>query len=354
MRSSGLSLEVVGLAKRYGATAALKPVDLAVNPGEFLTLLGPSGSGKTTLLNLVAGHLEPTEGRVIIGKADMTGVPARRRNIGMVFQNYALFPHLSVGENVGYGLMVRRRPPAEIRRRTAAALDLVQLTGLEARSVRHLSGGQQQRVALARALIIEPDILLMDEPLGALDRQLRRMVQLELRRLHDHHGRTTVYVTHDQEEALVLSDRIAVFRDGRLEQAASPADIYRRPVNTFVASFVGESNILPATIKQIRDGLAVAEVPALGREIVAEAGPTCTAGNGACLLVRPEHFVLDDAGVPASVEESVYLGELVALRLRLEAGERIWLRRIADREIKAGAKVRIGWQVEHLRLIPNT
>jgi ABC-type Fe3+/spermidine/putrescine transport system ATPase subunit len=207
--SAASSTPIPGAAKNYGDVAALKPTDLTVSASEFLTLLGPSGSGKTTLLNLAAGYLEPSAGRIFIGEREVTHVPARRRNIGMVFQNYALFPHMSVGENVAYGLKVRRVERAEVARRVEAALRLVQLDGFGHRAIQQLSGGQQQRVALARALVIEPDVLLMDEPLGALDKQLRRSVQLELRRLHEEHQRTTIYVTHDQEEALVLSDRIA-------------------------------------------------------------------------------------------------------------------------------------------------
>ena len=216
---TGQSLRLTGVSKSYGSFRALEPTDLDVAAGEFLTLLGPSGSGKTTLLNLTAGYVEPTAGEIRIGERDVTRLPARHRNIGMVFQNYALFPHMSVGENVAYGLSVRRLPKPEIARRVGEILSLMRLDGFADRAVQQMSGGQQQRVALARALVIEPDVLLMDEPLGALDKQLRRSVQLELRRLHQKLGRTTIYVTHDQEEALVLSDRIA--GDGRWPHPAT-------------------------------------------------------------------------------------------------------------------------------------
>jgi ABC-type Fe3+/spermidine/putrescine transport system ATPase subunit len=355
----GLGLSFRSASKRYGTVEALRPTDLEVHPGEFLTLLGPSGSGKTTLLNLVAGYLEPTTGTVHIGERDVTRVPARRRNVGMVFENYAVFPHMDVAANVAYGLKVRGVPRHEIERRVAQALSLVQLDGFAKRAIQQLSGGQQQRVALARALVIAPDVLLMDEPLGALDRQLRKTVQLELRRLHEAHRRTTIYVTHDQEEALVLSDRVAVMRDGRIVQIGTAAELYGQPASVFVAGFIGESNLLPAQIVALHDGAAEAEVPALGRRIVASAAPGLAPGQPARLLIRPEHLLLDAPGIvvgdilEARVDEVVYLGELVALTLVLDDGTRLWLRRFADREIARGARVRVTWQAAALRLLPE-
>ena len=349
----GLRVRFDGTSKSFGAIEALTPTSLSVEPGEFLTLLGPSGSGKTTLLNLAAGHLDPTAGRVLIGERDVTRVPARHRNVGMVFQSYALFPHMTVADNVAYGLKVRRRPREEVTRRVAAALALVQLGEHGARHIHELSGGQQQRVALARALVIEPDVLLMDEPLGALDRQLRKTVQLELRRLHERHGRTTIYVTHDQEEALVLSDRVAVMRNGRIEQIGSSTELYARPATTFVAGFIGESNLLAATVLRVAAGEAEATVPALGTTLTAAAAPGLTAGP-ARLLLRPEHLELRETeGLDAEVEQVVYLGELVALDLRLADGGRLWLRRQLYREIARGARVLVGWRREHLRLLPE-
>jgi len=352
----GLGLSFRGASKRYGTVEALRPTDLEVHPGEFLTLLGPSGSGKTTLLNIVAGYLEPTSGSVHIGDRDVTRVPARRRNVGMVFQNYALFPHMDVAANVAYGLKVRGVARAELERRVGEALALVQLEGFAKRAIQQLSGGQQQRVALARALVIEPDVLLMDEPLGALDRQLRKTVQLELRRLHEAHRRTTIYVTHDQEEALVLSDRVAVMREGRVVQIGTAAELYGDPADAFVAGFIGESNLLPARVLAMHGERAEAEVPALGRRIAAPAAPGLAAGQPARLLVRPEHLLLDGAGeeaVAATVQEVVYLGELIALTLVLQDGTRLWLRRFADREIARGARVRVSWQPAALRLLPE-
>jgi spermidine/putrescine ABC transporter ATP-binding subunit len=358
---SGKCVRFQSTSKLFGPIEVLAPTTLTIEPGEFLTLLGPSGSGKTTLLNLVAGHLDPSAGQVLIGERDVTNVPARHRNVGMVFQSYALFPHMSVAENVAYGLQVRRRPREEIGQRVAAVLALVKLEEFGARRIQELSGGQQQRVALARALVIDPDVLLMDEPLSALDRQLRKAVQIELRRLHELHGRTTIYVTHDQEEALVLSDRIAVMRDGRIEQIGTAAELYGRPGTAFVAGFIGESNLLEATVLRVEAGTARAEVPSLGREIAAAAAPALTAGP-ARLLLRPEHLMLcedgaehgaDSDAIDAAVEQVVYLGELVALDLRLENGERLWLRRLFDRKIVRGDRIRVAWRNEHLRLLPD-
>jgi spermidine/putrescine ABC transporter ATP-binding subunit len=351
---SGQSLRFVGAAKSYGDVDALKPTDLTVAPGEFLTLLGPSGSGKTTLLNLLAGYIEPSGGQIFIGEREVTRLPARHRNIGMVFQNYALFPHMNVRENVAYGLKVRRISRAETDRRVEAVLKLVQLDSFADRAIQQMSGGQQQRVALARAIVIEPDVLLMDEPLGALDKQLRRTVQLELRRLHEEHRRTTIYVTHDQEEALVLSDRVAVMRDGRIEQLGSVDDLYDRPVNSFVAGFIGESNLLAGKVLESAAGEAKIDVAALGYTVTAPAAPGISSGQPASLLLRPEHVLLDNPeGIPAEIDEVVYLGELTALHLRLASGQMIWARQITDRSLRRGMQVAISWQEKNARIVPN-
>ncbi len=350
---SGLSLRFEGAAKSYGSVDALKPTDLTVAPGEFLTLLGPSGSGKTTLLNLAAGYLEPSGGRIFLGAREGTNDPARHRNIGMVFQNYALFPHMSVADNVAYGLKVRRVAKADIARRVDAALRLVHLEEFGGRAIQQLSGGQQQRVALARALVIEPDVLLMDEPLGALDKQLRRSVQLELRRLHEEHRRTTIYVTHDQEEALVLSDRVAVMRDGRIEQIGSAGDLYDRPVNAFVAGFIGESNLLPAKVVTVQSDTVQVDVPAFGRSLAAKAASGLHSGQQAALLIRPEHVLITDAsGIAAEIVDLVYLGELTALQLRLDSHVSLWARQITSHNLRRGTQVKIGWKPEHARVVP--
>ncbi|MDX6750387.1 ABC transporter ATP-binding protein [Geminicoccaceae bacterium 1502E] len=356
MTESRLPLRFVGLSKRYGGFNALEPTSLDVRAGEFLTLLGPSGSGKTTLLNLTAGYIEPTAGEIHIGGRNVTRVAARHRNIGMVFQSYALFPHMTVAENVAYGLTVRRVPKAESARRVSDVLSIMQLDNHASRAIQQLSGGQQQRVALARALVIEPDLLLMDEPLGALDKQLRRSVQLELRRLHRKHGRTTIYVTHDQEEALVLSDRIAVMNQGRIQQVGSVDDLYDRPVNSFVAGFIGESNLLPAKLVAVSGREARAEVPAFGRTLAVAAEDGVAQGSPAQLLLRPEHVLIDqDAdGIPAEIVEVIYLGELTQLTLRLESGQMLAARQITDRSLQAGAHVKLSWQPGHARVIPES
>ena len=260
-RSGGLALK--GLAKHYGPVKAVDHMDLDVPRGQFLTLLGPSGSGKTTLLMMIAGFTQPTAGEVLFDGRPITHLPPERRNFGMVFQGYALFPHLTVTGNVAFPLKIRRRPAGDVEREVARVLELVQLGGLGGRLPRELSGGQQQRVALARALVFRPDVLLLDEPLGALDRKLRAEVQIELKQLHARVGTTFVYVTHDQEEALSMSDRIAIVRDGRLMQVGDPVGLYERPATRFVAGFLGESNFIAATVEQ-----------------PAEQGFTFRAGNG--------------------------------------------------------------------------
>lgn len=244
-RQQGKELVITGIQKRYGNAIALPDVDLTVARGEFCTLLGASGSGKTTLLKIIAGFESPDAGTVRIGGRDVTHIPISDREIGMVFQNYALFPHMTVFENVAFALRMRRLNEDDIRRRVKEALELVSLSALHDRKPGALSGGQQQRVALARALVFTPDILLMDEPLGALDKNLRQAIQLQLRRLHQDLGLTVVFVTHDQEEAMNLSDRIVILDQGRVVEAGAPEDLYRKPASAFVAGFLGECNFLP-------------------------------------------------------------------------------------------------------------
>ena len=286
-------IRLEGVTRRYGAVAAADEVDLAVTQGEFVTILGPSGSGKTTLLSLIAGLNRPTAGRIFIGGRDVTEATAQERNIGLVFQSYALFPHMTVLENVLFPLAVRKVRGAEARTRALEALKLVRLDGLQDRRPSQLSGGQQQRVALARAVVFKPDILLLDEPLGALDRKLREELQVELKQLQRTLGVTTLLVTHDQEEALSLSDRIMVLNHGRTQQVAAPAEAYLRPANRFVAEFLGIANFVPL-----------------------EGGRTG--------LVRPERVRLAAAGTgggqPARVAEAIYLGQMVRYHVVLEEG----------------------------------
>src|SRR5215469_4995508 len=284
--SAGASLVLDHVDKRFGATAAVDDLSLAIEPGEFITLLGPSGSGKTTTLMMIAGFEIPTGGEIYIDSRPILGLPPHRRNIGMVFQSYALFPHMTVAENIGFPLKQRGVDKTAVATRIKAVLETVRLSGLEARYPRQLSGGQQQRVALARAIVFRPRVLLMDEPLSALDKQLREELQLEVKRLHKQLGITFVYVTHDQREALVMSDRIAVINHGHIEQVGAPAELYDRPVNRFVASFVGESNFLSATAVGNEAELVVAnlgstKVRAVGNGLLA-------AGTPLILAVRPE------------------------------------------------------------------
>jgi len=340
------------ISKAFGEVQALHPTDLEIRTGEFLTLLGPSGSGKTTLLNICAGYLAPSGGRLLVGGRDITGLPPRLRNMGMVFQNYALFPHMTVAENVAYGLAVRRLPKAEIARRVDEALHMTRLEGFGGRAIRELSGGQQQRVALARAIVIQPDILLMDEPLGALDRQLRKEVQLEIRRMHAAKPRTTIYVTHDQEEALVMSDRIAVMRAGQIVQVGTSVELYERPVDTFIARFVGESNLLGGTVASLADGRATLAVERLPVPLEGRAAEGLRAGAPASALLRPETVRAQAGGLPARIVERVYLGELVAVRLALASGHELWSRRLAG-EWAGGDTVEVGWDPGAVSILPN-
>ncbi|MBS4010288.1 MAG: ABC transporter ATP-binding protein [Roseovarius sp.] len=344
------------ICKSFGEIKALRPLNLEIKPGEFLTLLGPSGSGKTTLLNIVAGFLDPDGGRLILGGQDVTALPPRARNIGMVFQNYALFPHMSVAENVAYGLKVRSVKGMELRRQVTEALEMVQLDGYSERAIDQLSGGQQQRVALARAMVIEPDLLLMDEPLGALDRQLRKHVQLEIRRLHTKSPRTTIYVTHDQEEALVMSDRVAIMRNGRIVQIGTPGELYDKPDSAYIARFLGESNLLPVKVLGAeKDSIAYSIRGYEGRFSAPAKGQAETTPGEAQLLIRPEVLRVsqtDDNSLRVVVEEVVYLGELTATKLRFADGQEGWLRAMKSPAHQPGDVIRVTWAPEDSRLLP--
>jgi putative spermidine/putrescine transport system ATP-binding protein len=342
----GAEVRLEGVVKTFGAVRAVDGVTLTVRAGEFLTLLGPSGSGKTTTLACVAGFAVPTEGEVLIQGRPVTFEPPFTRNVGMVFQHYALFPHMSVADNVAFPLRMRKRPAPEIRERVAWALALVQLEGLDNRSPRQLSGGQQQRVALARALVFEPPVLLMDEPLGALDKKLRAEMQLELKRLHARLGVTVIYVTHDQEEALTLSDRVAVMNHGRIEQLGAPLDLYEAPRTRFVAEFVGESNLLSGTVTAADGGLTLVTRGGL-RLPLATGG--AAVGETLTLLVRPEKITLTaerDALIEGEVAETIYLGEATRYVVRTAGGETLVIRQqnlAATGALKPGAHVGLRW-----------
>jgi putative spermidine/putrescine transport system ATP-binding protein len=333
-----------GLRKRYGEVRALDDVDLDVRSGEFLTLLGPSGSGKTTLLMVLAGFIRPDQGRLLFGDDEVTRLPPHQRDIGMVFQNYALFPHMDVAANIAYPLKLRGIGGPEQHKRVEAALQTVQLAGYGARRIDQLSGGQRQRVALARAIVFEPRIVLMDEPLSALDKQLRERMQIELRQLHEQLGTTTIYVTHDQREALTMSDRVAVVNGGRIVQLDTPRALYEQPANRFVAEFIGESSLLPV---QHESG-----VWRCAGQPLRHAG-TAPAGTRAWLMLRPERVRLLGAQeglnvLPAQVTGIVYQGDSFLLQARLADGHAISLRGIAGAALldslpAPGAAVRLGF-----------
>ncbi|PBC00683.1 ABC transporter ATP-binding protein [Mesorhizobium sp. WSM3860] len=328
MASPRIALERV--RKVYGRHVALDDVSVDVRPGEFLTLLGPSGSGKTTLLMAIAGFVRPEAGLIRIGEADVTRLPVNKRDIGIVFQNYALFPHMSVLGNVEYPLLLRRLPRAEARERARAALARTQLEGYEARDIAALSGGQRQRVALARAVVFEPRVLLMDEPLSALDKNLREQMQFEIRKLQQDLAITTIYVTHDQREALTMSDRIAVMNGGRIEQLDAPQPVYQRPRTRFVANFMGESNIMPAALVE-----PLGSAPPLD----------------GTLVIRAENFALerdaaggDGIAIKGRVAAYAFRGETWHLRLKVE-GERELLLSIPSGKSLDQAGITIGQQL---------
>jgi spermidine/putrescine ABC transporter ATP-binding subunit len=289
-------VRIEGVSKSFGDVAALQDATLDIHRGEILTLLGPSGGGKTTLLNLVAGFLVPDSGSIHIDGRPVTDVPPYKREIGVLFQNYALFPHMNVASNVGYGLKMRRAPKADIQRRVADVLGLVRLTGYETRKPRQLSGGQQQRVALARALAISPKVLLLDEPFSALDKNLRASMQLELKDIQRKLGVTTIFVTHDQSEALSLSDRISVLSEGRIRQVGTPDAIYRRPADRFVAAFVGDVTVFRGSLERVRGEVALISLGAF--ELAVPAAPLRGLSSGAPidLFLRPEQLCLRPRG----------------------------------------------------------
>ena len=339
----GASVSVHGLGKRYGAVRAVKAVDIEVRPGEFLSLLGPSGSGKTTLLMMIAGFEIPTEGSMRIGDRDVTYVAPNRRNIGMVFQRYALFPHMTVADNVAFPLRMRKVEKTEIARRVANALALVQLQDFGKRFPSELSGGQQQRVAVARALVFEPPVLLMDEPLGALDKKLREQMQIEIKRLQQRLGVTVIYVTHDQEEALTMSDRIAVMRNGSLEQIGSPTELYDSPATPFVADFVGKTNFLEAVCQSCNGSGLEFGLGQSGFISLKDCPPNLTTpprpGEKMRLGVRPEAIRMacpgdsDDRTLNGVVEAVIFVGSFRTFLVRLTGGELVHVQASTDHDM---------------------
>lgn len=348
----GAALELKSVTKRFGDFTAIEDISLSVAPGEFVTFLGPSGSGKTTTLNCIAGFEDVSAGEVLLGDLALNNVPIHKRNIGMVFQGYALFPHMSVEKNIAYPLRQRRLSKAKVQEAVQFALDKVGLTDFRDRLPAQLSGGQRQRVALARAICFGPPLLLMDEPLSALDKALREQLQQEIRRLHRDLGTTVVFVTHDQDEALALSDRIVVFDEGRIQQIGSPRELYQNPVNEFVSSFIGES----VTIAGDFDGRTFS---APGITVLWQA--TGWSGD-ARMMVRPEHVaIFEERETPpgievrtsATIEDVTYVGNSVKYRVRTASGDGIVRSQDIGRFIgDIGDAVSIGWKIDAARVIP--
>jgi iron(III) transport system ATP-binding protein len=359
--SSAISIR--GIRKTFpspagGLTVALHEIDLDVAPGELFFLLGPSGCGKTTLLRILAGFVEPTAGMLRFDDRDVTSLPPNRRNTGMVFQSYALWPHMTVEANVAFGLQVRGVPRAEQSRRVLEALQAVRMEAYARRRPNQLSGGQQQRVALARALVVRPDVLLLDEPLSNLDARLRLELRGEIRRICKSSGITTVYVTHDQKEALSMADRIAVMDMGRIVQVGAPDELYRRPGSRFVAEFLGETNFIEGRVEGASGGLVTVATDAGAFTAAAEA-PRAP-DQRVLLSIRPESVRLGDAALPgalvAEVVETVYLGELAQHTLRLPGGVRLRAAELNPRGIiraRLGARVSVGIEPEDVVVLPH-
>jgi len=343
-----------------GVSLVVKDLNLSIGKGEFLTMLGPSGSGKTTCLMMLAGFETATHGRIMLDGVNINEVPPHKRGIGMVFQNYALFPHMTVGENLSFPLEVRGMGKSEREAKIMRALNMVQMGKFVNRRPAQLSGGQQQRIALARALVFDPSLVLMDEPLGALDKQLREHMQFEIKHLHESLGITVVYVTHDQGEALTMSDRVAVFNDGRIQQLAPPSDLYERPDNSFVAQFIGENNKLPGTIESLEGGKCTVR---LETGEVIDATPVNVTEKGAKTLVsiRPERVEFKPEMMPAGahtidaeVMEFIYMGDLFRTRLKVAGSEDFVIKSrntLGQRVLVAGEKIKIGWAPQDARAL---
>lgn len=359
-----IALSIRDLTKRYGSVAAIDRLSLDIASGEFLSLLGPSGSGKSTILMAIAGFVDPDGGDILLDGQPVGGLPPEKRGFGVVFQGYALFPHMTVRGNIAYPLKLRGIRGAELDRRVERAIDLVHLQAFAERMPRQLSGGQQQRVALARALVFDPQLVLMDEPLGALDKQLREHMQLEIKHIHQSLGVTVVYVTHDQTEALTMSDRIAVFNHGMIQQIDLPDRLYQQPCNSFVANFIGENNRLTGVVRDISGGMCRVELPT-GESVLATAVSVDRPGQPTTLSIRPERILLDrgasdDSGngrenrLGARVLERIYLGDHLRLRLAVADNDDFMVKvPFADdaQTFQAGHDVSVRWAVEDCRAL---
>ena len=367
MADHGAGLVLDGVTKRYGAVTALQPISIEIKPGEFFSLIGPSGSGKSTLLGSIAGFIPPSAGRIIIDGRDIVDIPPYRRNIGMVFQNYALFPHLSVFENVAFALRLRKLSKAKVTEKTQRMLDVIRLSGMGERKISELSGGQQQRVALARAAVYDPRILLMDEPLGALDKNLREEMQYEIKTFHSKIAATIIYVTHDQEEAAAMSDRIAIMRDGQIIQHGRPRDLYEHPRNVFVASFLGDANIIKVRAAEPMPGNRIRLDLGGGLAIHAPHDAAWDRSGGErSVCVRPESISLgaqstlngaaDQNILPGIVADVIYTAGTIRCRVKL-ADETVLTARLPLQRnasfFTTGDKVSVRWAQSDTLLIPE-
>jgi putative spermidine/putrescine transport system ATP-binding protein len=342
-----------------GETLVVKDLNLDIASGEFVTMLGPSGSGKTTCLMMLAGFETATHGDIELGGKPINNIPPHKRGIGMVFQNYALFPHMTVGENLAFPLKVRSMTSAEVENKVRKVLDMVQMIAFIDRKPAQLSGGQQQRIALARALVFEPELVLMDEPLGALDKQLREHMQYEIKHIHESLGVTVVYVTHDQSEALTMSNRIAVFDDGIIQQLADPVTLYEKPDNAFVAQFIGENNRLNGTIQSITKEVATVKLDS-GYIVSAQAVNTKGKGSRSMLSVRPERCIVseqkskDMSMLDARIEELIYLGDHIRCRMNV-AGDDQFIVKVPNTSgqlgLQIGANLFVGWKTDDCRAL---
>ncbi|HYM98459.1 MAG TPA: ABC transporter ATP-binding protein [Aestuariivirgaceae bacterium] len=363
MNGGGPIVRFVDVQKSYdGETLVVKNLNLDIARGEFLTMLGPSGSGKTTTLLMLAGFEPATHGEIYLKGTSINQVPPHKRGIGMVFQNYALFPHMTVNENLAFPLQVRSKSKAEIEERVKRVLEMVELPAYGNRRPNQLSGGQQQRIAVARALVFDPDLVLMDEPLGALDKQLREQMQYEIKHLHDRLAITVVYVTHDQAEALTMSDRIAVFNDGVVQQLSTPDELYERPQNSFVAQFIGENNKLKGTVEELgKNGTCIVKLDS-GDRVRASAVKVGKKGDRTLLSLRPERVEINpEQGkvvnvVDGCIEELIYLGDHVRTRL-LVAGHANFIVKVPNKsgqnDLKEGTRVKVGWSEEDCRALDD-
>ncbi len=361
--SNDIAVEVAGLTKTFGSVVAVDAVDLTIGSGAYFVLLGPSGGGKTTLLRLIGGFAKPTAGRVTLHGQDVSELPPDKRPTSMVFQSYALFPHMSVERNVAYGLKLQKMPKDRIRDTVNRMLDLVGLEGLNARMPHELSGGQQQRVQLARSLVLESDILLLDEPLAALDAKLRKDMCLELKRIQEQVGITFIHVTHNQEEAMTIADRIAIIADGRLVEEGAPRDIYRRPQKRFTAGFIGENNLFDGKVMEVADGVAEVDLGFARLAIGLDGISAIRVADKATISVRSEALEIVPAGaapaddmliIPATYVREVYLGLTTSDLVRLPNGDEIIVRRLSSgagiRAAETGGEIRIGWHKGDARL----